>query len=1411
MSINDSIKDDVVDHAATVRLYEEGLQRMIDDLHTTYRQRMRRTIQRGGRITELEGRVRTEVNRLIDRSFRMLSPELRAFISSEADFTTGVLDRNVGEIWRARNTPKTPLRNLVLSTPLRDSRVLERHFRDIGVGARMAINSGIRRGIAQGLSHDEIARSLNLDVPRYQSRALVRTAVTQFATTAQDAVYRANQDVLRGFQYVATLDARTTPICSRNDGRVFDIDDETAPRPPLHWNCRSTTIPVTKMYGDIDPTLDQVKTGAFRSLSPRRRATMSGQASIVEDYDAWLRRQTYEVQVRHLGNRERVDLFREGNLKLRRFTNPNGRFISIDVLRRLNAQATQTRNPQTSVLSIVCDSPCKDFNNPEDFQVETEQLSPHKPDDFYNLRDSEELTQALIRSLQYEYSRAGLGDIDFIGNSARTRAENRRRFQTDTTNNGFVDPLTGEFQSAYQRTVTFIHEVEDDVLRLIRDDDILTSGDRDYLLGLYERLKISLPGPSSLASIQAIRSAFRTLRRDPTGNTVATGQNTVRDLIKANLYSSRTGAVDDISSRLQRTTTRGQRELQRLRADDVQILGNDRISIDDLIDEYPRAQARLEEYRVSPSVVERIRGRIQDQRGQRILTDIPEELLEDVVRNAVLNETNDWTVLSANIGKRIYRERAQEIFPDLPDAGTPTDFWRTGDTVIQAMADEGLVSKRILSNRTSRTLDEEFLNSGTNTIQVREVVEWSLDEFTTVKRDSRIVTLRNRVGYDDDSQQLVARSGRTTYLDNDGNDTLIPVRTRGLTREHNAISGPIARALNNNNNREYRVDPTGYGSFMQRYLTTSISGEPLNLAQREVLRRNQSNHITVLQRQLERVREDPEAFWTNNSVVHEGGRLQSIGILSDNSGEFWRPAFVTQRPVAIGESGWRQLRERLAVLVNKTDLNNEQRRLDWFETERDEILELGRLVDRIATSSSPNPRADIRRLNENRLWNSLAADGDANEQLQFGFIAQEIYRIGLASGRNSRAIMRGNFATAFADRDQILQFQSRVLPELDASESGQGIIAVLTRDRSSAMRTNVITQGENERIRALLAERLVNDPYIKANFPYFNATNQVAKLVKDSITTSGYGSRANQRARRVADNVAEALGMDDTLMILDSRTTRGFVTMIDEALAREDLNDSMRRTLRQLRKELTEGQRSNIPTQEDLLSVERYFDPETREVIRFLNQNNGDLVTYTQMRRFGEITQQELSDLLPGLDRYNDFMSDLFASFLMNSPATRTGIIPVRSADGAINNFQFLSKERLSFTRELEGGRMVTVSYNQTNNSTVDLAKARSAASALFTHSQDAFIARQHAARGRGNVYDGFTTTPGQLDELLEDTRDIYATMLEDNPIRQQLDLLLRNGWSREQYDIFINRLEGIQGDLTRDDITGGGRSYLVD
>lgn len=194
---------------------------------------------------------------------------------------------------------------------LPSGQVIEKAFRGIASSQADLISREIRVGITEGESLTKISRRLRgrlqfganqemtakaqalaggtgMKLANNQVRSIVRTSVNQVQTMASQEVYAANQDVTQKYEYVATLDSRTTALCGSLDGKTFKYGE--GPMPPQHFNCRSTTVPI---IDDED----------LRKKFPDTRPSAIGRVSQNESYPDWLNKNP-SMQTKALGNKK---------------------------------------------------------------------------------------------------------------------------------------------------------------------------------------------------------------------------------------------------------------------------------------------------------------------------------------------------------------------------------------------------------------------------------------------------------------------------------------------------------------------------------------------------------------------------------------------------------------------------------------------------------------------------------------------------------------------------------------------------------------------------------------------------------------------------------------------------------------------------------------------------------------------------------------------------------------------------------------------------------------------------------------------------------------------------------------------------------------------------------------------------
>jgi len=239
----------------------------------------------------------------------------------------------------------TAAQGSVITLP--NGKVLEKSFRGLAESQADLFSMTVRNGLLTGESTDRIAKDLKGNLrfgqpgsarqiaqaggkvtamANRQVMALVRTSVNQVANASSQQVYEANQDVTKKYRYVATLDSRTSPICRSLDGQEFVYG--TGPVPPLHFNCRSTTVPIVD-YKDL----------GFDPPPPSKRSSRNGLVPSDQTYGQWLENQSKDVKDDVLGA-SKVPYFESlvkkvGPTKaIRKFVSQDGSELTLAQLRR---------------------------------------------------------------------------------------------------------------------------------------------------------------------------------------------------------------------------------------------------------------------------------------------------------------------------------------------------------------------------------------------------------------------------------------------------------------------------------------------------------------------------------------------------------------------------------------------------------------------------------------------------------------------------------------------------------------------------------------------------------------------------------------------------------------------------------------------------------------------------------------------------------------------------------------------------------------------------------------------------------------------------------------------------------------------------------------------------------------------
>ncbi len=282
---------------------------------------------------------------------RVLEDTTARIGAQQAAWATNSLQRTIGSV-RVSTTAGLGVsyfRNIMKTDPF-DGDTLKMWVKRHEAATVNAVRQQLQLGMAQSETLGDIVRRIRgrsagggrftggvLATSTKQAEGIARTAITHVANRGHLAVYEENADVLKGVEFTATLDSRTTEICARWDGTVWAVDDPKKQVPPLHYNCRSVLVPAVDWEGlGITPPDEGT------------RASMGGQVPSSTTYEQWFGNQSAQMQNSIIGV-TRAQLFRNGQITFRDMIGKDNRVLTLAELPDLPvaAQTAATAVPTT--------------------------------------------------------------------------------------------------------------------------------------------------------------------------------------------------------------------------------------------------------------------------------------------------------------------------------------------------------------------------------------------------------------------------------------------------------------------------------------------------------------------------------------------------------------------------------------------------------------------------------------------------------------------------------------------------------------------------------------------------------------------------------------------------------------------------------------------------------------------------------------------------------------------------------------------------------------------------------------------------------------------------------------------------------------------------------------------------------
>ena len=467
-SVNEVLQDQAIHHGATdlmkleagsrkkvlkmlKKLEKDIIFQLIDNDPTA----PMRTTYQTKRLQALLTQTKDTINTAYSKQAKAHTKDLYNLADVEGNIVEGkmnaALNANVSSVKISKNRL-----NAISKKTLVQGKYPNQWWAKQSQGLQDKFSNEMRMGMNQHESIGKLSNRLRknvMPVSRRNAEALVRTSQAAVIEEAKQASYEEMSDLLKGYRYSATFDSRTTQYCKAADGTVFNKSYNVisgagwAVTPPNHWNCRSTLIPITKSWEELE---SQYKDTDFFNkkldkIPSKTRASMDGKVPKGITYNDWLKTKDIPFQNQVLG-KTRAEYFRDGKIKhLAQLIDQSGKPLTIDHLKQKIVNGTLkdiiTGKPMVSALSkagkaarelikkelaekaelaAVVKNPGKTIKDPV---VEPKVIvEPAKPD---------LLAQSLSNASTTEIDDAGLDLLDHFTDSSHPGYFRKRKFTLD--------------------------------------------------------------------------------------------------------------------------------------------------------------------------------------------------------------------------------------------------------------------------------------------------------------------------------------------------------------------------------------------------------------------------------------------------------------------------------------------------------------------------------------------------------------------------------------------------------------------------------------------------------------------------------------------------------------------------------------------------------------------------------------------------------------------------------------------------------------------------------------------------------------------------------------------------------------------------------------------------------------------
>ena len=254
-SANTQLRDKTIAHEIYLQRYYSSTSKKVMDLLRVVEKdlvKQLKTLDLDNQMTipQIDARlesVRAILNEGYDLAGKELISNMKDAAEYEQEWQIKAIDDSTPVVLDMVAVAPVTLFAAIESKPLQ-GKLIKEWIDKLDQDSYTRIQDAVRIGLVEGQSYSDVVKRITgtkalqytdgiNSLNARQTQALVSTAMSHATNVASEEFYKANDDLIKGWQFLATLDFKTTTLCKSYDGQKFDLGK--GPYPPVHVRCRS--------------------------------------------------------------------------------------------------------------------------------------------------------------------------------------------------------------------------------------------------------------------------------------------------------------------------------------------------------------------------------------------------------------------------------------------------------------------------------------------------------------------------------------------------------------------------------------------------------------------------------------------------------------------------------------------------------------------------------------------------------------------------------------------------------------------------------------------------------------------------------------------------------------------------------------------------------------------------------------------------------------------------------------------------------------------------------------------------------------------------------------------------------------------------------------------------------------------